>query len=35
MFADLMHFDNLRRNILEFVTIIKINFVISEKSLVK
>ena len=26
MFADLMNFDNLRRNILEFVAIIEINF---------
>ena len=26
MFADLMHFDNLRRNIREFEAIIEINF---------
>ena len=26
MFADLMNFDNLRRNILEFVAIIEMNF---------
>ena len=26
MFADLMNFDNLRRNILEFVAIVEMNF---------